>query len=166
MADGSQVISAQREKPEGYVFGRPSAYKPEHCARVIELGQLGYSMARMAADIGVAKQTILNWAKEYPDFLDALSHARTLCQAHWEERGYGGLENKNFNTPLYLGSMKSMFREEYGDRSINEIVGADGGAIQVNDTSIDARKVAFMLGRAVGRAESKPTVELNSIESR
>jgi len=145
MADGSEPVRRER--------GRPSLFKPEYCDTVIELGKQGYSKARMAAHFDVAKQTIDQWAKDYPDFSDALTRARTLCQAHWEHRGYGGLENKNFNTPLYIGSMKSMFREDYMDRSSTEITGKDGEAIEVKDATADARRVAFMLGRAVGRAE-------------
>lgn len=161
MADGSQVF----DKPK-HPGGRPSDYKSEYCKVLIELGAEGYSKARMAAHFGVAKQTIDNWAKDYPEFLDALTRARTLSQSWWEREAQTGLKNRDFNAGIWDKSVKSMFREDYTDRSINEIVGADGGAIHVNDTSIDARKVAFMLGRAVGRAESKPTVELNSIESR
>ena len=148
MADGS-LAPVQEHRGRG----RPSLYKPEFCETVIDLGKQGYSKARMAAHFDVAKQTIDQWAKDYPEFSDALSQARTHAQAHWEERGYGGLENKNFNTPLYLGSMKSMFRDDYMDRTATEITGKDGDAIDIKDSSADARKVAFMLGRAVGRAE-------------
>lgn len=146
MADG--VTSVDKRPP-----WRPTAYKPEHCETVIELGRMGYSRARMAAHIGVAKQTLDNWAAANPDFLAAYTHAKTLAQAHWEQRGYSGLDDRNFNSPLYLGTMKSMFRDDYMDRSVNEIVGKDGEAIEVKELGSDARAVAFMLGRAVGRAE-------------
>lgn len=165
MADGNVTITA-KEKPPGYVFGRPAVYRAEFCDRIIELGKLGYSQAQMAADLGVSKQTITDWAKSHDDFSDALTLARTYSQSWWEMKAQTGLEDRNFNAAIWDKSVKSRFREDYTDRSINEIVGADGGAIQVNDQSIDARKVAFMLGRAIGRAESTPTIELDSIESR
>lgn len=153
MADGTSPVIASRP------IGRPPVYTTDVCARIVELGKLGYSQARMAADIGVSKQTITDWAKSHPEFSDALTLARTLSQAYWEERGHNGLENRNFNTPLYLGSMKSMFRDDYMDRSVSEIVGKDGEAIEIKDSGADARRVAFMLGRAVGRAESKKSTE-------
>lgn len=105
--------------------GRPTKYRPEYCETIIELGRMGYSKARMAAHFDVAKTTIDNWAADFPEFLDALSRATTLAQAHFEEKGYTNLGERNFNTPLFLGLMKSMFKEDYQDRSVNEIVGKD-----------------------------------------
>lgn len=158
MADGSLPITDKPKHPGG----RPPTYRPEFCDRIIELGRLGYSQARMAADIGVSKQTITDWAKQHGEFSDALTHARTLSQAHWEEKGYNSLDNKNFNVPLYLGSMKSMFRDDYMDRSVNEVVGKDGGPLEVTDSSTDARAIAFMLGRAIGRQEKAAEKESHS----
>jgi hypothetical protein len=107
----------------------------------------------MAADIGVCKATITQWAQKHPAFSNALARARTLSQAHWEEKGYTNLAERNFNTPLYLGSMKSMFRDDYMDRTASEITGKDGGPIQteaINDVEA-ARRIAYALGKAVGR---------------
>lgn len=133
--------------------GRTPDYDPKFCKTVIELGREGYSKARMAAHIGVAKQTIDNWAKVNPEFLDALSRARTLSQAWWEQEAQGGLKNRDFNAGIWDKSVKSMFRDDYTDRTVNEIVGKDDGAIEIKDSNADARRVAFMLGRAIGRAE-------------
>lgn len=155
MADGTAIV--EKRKP-----WRPSDYKPEHCETVIELGRMGYSRARMAAHIGCAKQTLDNWAAANTDFLAAYTHAKTLAQAHWEQRGYSGLDDRNFNSPLYLGTMKSMFRDDYMDRSVQEIVGKDGEAIEIKDNSTDARRVAFMLGRAVGRQEKASAAKSDS----
>lgn len=153
----SNTAVATKEKPPGYVFGRPPDYRPEFCDRIIELGKLGYSQARMAADIGVAKSTITEWAKSHPDFSNALARARTLSQAWWEQEAQTGLKNREFNAGIWDKSVKSMFREDYTDRTINEVVGKDDGAIEIKDTGADARRVAFMLGRAVGRAEKAKT---------
>lgn len=109
----------------------------------------------MAADLDVAKATITEWAKQHADFSNALSRARTLSQAWWEAQAQSGLENRDFNAGIWDKSVKSMFREDYTDRTVNEIVGKDDGAIEIKDSSTDARKVAFMLGRAVGRAEKQ-----------
>lgn len=107
----------------------------------------------MAAHFGVSKQSIADWAKQNPEFSDAITRAMTLSQAHLEEKGYTNLGERNFNTPLYLGMMKSMFRDDYTDRTVNEIVGKDDGAIEIKDAGADARKIAFMLGRAMGRLD-------------
>lgn len=153
MADGS--VPQVKQKPEGYVFGRPAIYRGEFCERIIELGALGFSQAQMAADIGVAKATITQWAQQHPDFSNALSHARTLSQAWWEREAQSGLRDRDFNAGIWDKSVKSRFREDYTDRSITEHVGKDGEAIEIKDSSADARKVAFMLGRAMGRMDKQ-----------
>lgn len=161
MAKAKECTKPKVEKDPAKV-GRPPVYRVEFCDRIVELGKLGYSQARMAADIGVAKATITMWAKEYPEFLNALTRARTYSQAWWESQGHDGLKNREFNTPLYVASMKSMFREDYTDRTINEIVGKDDGAIEIKDSGSDARKVAFMLGRAIGRQEKAKAEKIES----
>lgn len=153
MADGS-VHLPERPKHPG---GRPSLYRVEYCDTVIELGKQGYSKARMAAHFDVAKQTIDQWAKDHAEFSDALTRARTHSQSWWENEAQSGLKNRDFNAGIWDKSVKSMFREDYQDRSTLEHVGKDGEAIEIKDSSIDARRVAFMLGRAVGRAQKAKT---------
>lgn len=103
--------------------GRPPDYKSEFCRLIIELGREGYSQARMAAAIGVSKQTITDWAKRHTEFSDALTRARTLSQAWWEEKAQAGLGNREFNAAIWDKSVKSMFRDDYTDRTINEQTG-------------------------------------------
>lgn len=157
MADG-----AIKEKPEGYVFGRPAIYRPAFCERIIELGKLGYSQAQMAADIGVAKATITQWAQKHDDFSNALMHARTLSQAWWEREAQDGLRDRDFNAGIWDKSVKSRFREDYTDRTVSEIVGKDDGEIKISDGGADARRVAFMLGRAIGRQEAAASEKSDS----
>ena len=151
------AVAHSKDRPSGYVTGRPPTYRPEFCERIIELGKLGYSQARMAAALDVSKQTITDWAKRHVEFSDALSRARTYAQSWWEQEAQTGLKNREFNAGIWDKSVKSMFREDYTDRTINEVVGKDDGAIEIKDTGADARRVAFMLGRAVGRAEKAKT---------
>jgi transposase len=157
MADG--VVSVEKPKHPG---GRPPDYRPEFCDRIIELGKLGYSQAQMAAELDVAKCTITYWAKVHPEFLNALERARTYSQSWWEMKAQSGLESRDFNAALWDKSVKSRFREDYTDRTINELVGKDDGAIEFKDNGADARKVAFMLGRAVGRAEKAKAEQSDS----
>lgn len=103
--------------------GQPTKYRPEYCETIVELGRMGYSKARMAAHFDVAKATIDNWADQHPEFLNALSRARTYAQCWWEREAQEGLKNREFNASLWDRSMKSMFREDYTDHNVNEIVG-------------------------------------------
>ncbi len=146
-------MSETKQADEPKKTGRPPVYRDEFCARIIEFGKEGYSQARMAAALNVSKQTITDWAKQHQTFSDALMRARTYSQSWWEEKAQAGLADRNFNAAIWDKSVKSMFREDYTERSVTELVGKDDGAIEFKDASLDARRVAFMLGRAVGRQE-------------
>jgi transposase-like protein len=157
----SDVIKLAEPKAK-HAGGRPPDYRPEFCERIIELGKLGYSQARMAADLDIAKATINLWASKYPEFMNALTRARTHSQAWWEREAHGGLKNREFNAAIWDKSVKSMFREDYTDRTVNEMVGKDGEELKLSDSSDAARAIAFMLGRAVGRQEKASEKENHS----
>jgi len=110
--------------------GRPTAYRPEYCERVIEMGKKGYSPAQMCAEFDVSRQTIDNWADANPIFLEALSRARVHAQAWWEKKGMEGLESDKFNAQVWKKSMEARFREDYTDtRKIDATVTTHEGAL-------------------------------------
>lgn len=164
MADGSTPSKPKARSNGKHPGGRPPIYKAEFCQTVIELGKKGYSQARMAAHFGVAKQTIVDWSRTQPEFTDALARARAYSQNWWEHQAQLGLKDKNFNAPLWDKMVKSMFREDYDRPDRIEHTGKDGGAIETldKDPGSAARKIAFMLGRAVGRQERKEDAEPKS----
>lgn len=102
-----------KEKPAGYVFGRPTLYDPSYCEKVIEWGKLGKSRTWMAANLGVARETLDNWADAQPDFLDALSRAKALEQAYWEDAGHDGMTSDKFNSGVWSKSMAARFPKEW-----------------------------------------------------
>ena len=59
------------DKPEGYVFGRPTLYKPEFCQMLINHMSQGLSYETFAGVVGVSKQTLYDWEKKNENFLDA-----------------------------------------------------------------------------------------------
>lgn len=67
--------------------GRPSTYHPKFCNRVIELGSKGKSKTQIAAAIGVEGATLYRWANEHGQFRDALTRAKELELAWWENAG-------------------------------------------------------------------------------
>lgn len=96
--------------------GRPSAYDPAYCVKVVELGKAGKSKAQMAAHFDVSRQTIDNWASDYPDFLEALNRAMAHCQAWWEDKGAEGMEKPGFNAAVWKKSVEARFRDDYTER--------------------------------------------------
>jgi hypothetical protein len=71
-------------KPEGYKFGRPTEYRPEYCDLVRQEMAKGISVSAFAGIIGVARATVFQWIKTFPDFSDAVSRAQAAQQLAWE----------------------------------------------------------------------------------
>jgi hypothetical protein len=111
-------------------MGRPTGYRSEYCERVIELGAAGKSKAQMAAILGVCRQTLDNWTKAEPDFLDAITRARDLALAWWEDKAQDNLLTSGFQTPLWSRSMAARFPDDYTERKQTELTGANGGPIK------------------------------------
>jgi len=97
--------------------GRPTDYRPEFCERVLELGREGKSHAQIAANLGVARKTLYEWQERYPEFGDAMTHARDLSQAWFEDMGQTGLVMQGFNASLWAKQVSCRFREDYTDAS-------------------------------------------------
>lgn len=104
--------------------GRPTDYRPEYCDKVIEWGKLGKSKTWMAAEIGISKQTLYDWEKAHPEFLDATTCAITMSQRWWEDAGQNGMTANLFNSTVWAKNMAARFRDEWTERQ--EIGGMDG----------------------------------------
>jgi len=107
-------------------IGRPSKYDPAYCDRIVELCGQGKSLAQVAHAFGVARQTLDNWAAANPDFLEALSRAKTAEQAWWEEAGQSGLFLDKFNAAVWKKSVEARFRDDYTERKQTELSGSIG----------------------------------------
>ena len=104
------------EKPEGYVFGRPTKYHPDMCDQAIEFGRLGKSKAWIAATFGVCKRTVQTWEAEYPDFLAAMALAKTLEQQWWEDKGQDNLDAQSFQSSMWNRSMAARFPDDWREK--------------------------------------------------
>lgn len=135
-------------------MARPTSYLPEYCEQVIELGKEGKSKAQMAAHLGICRQTLDNWCSQFPEFMDAITHARTFAQAWWEERARASLDNRNFNAALWAKSMSARFPDEYSDRSRLELTGKDGGPVETKSESNVAAEIASVLALAQQRKDT------------
>lgn len=111
-------------------MARPSSYDPAYCDAVIAWGEQGKSVTWMAAELDVSKQTLHNWAAEFPEFLDALTRAKAKAQKWWEDAGQAGLAMPGFNGSVYAKSMAARFPEDWRDNKAVELTGANGGPVQ------------------------------------
>ncbi len=120
--------------------GRPSLYSAEYCELVIDLGRQGKSKAQMAAHIGVARNTLDNWAADFPEFLSALDRARDYAMAWWEDQAQSGIwAGKAFNAQAWSRSMAARFPADYRENSKLELSGPNDGPIQIDDGEAAAR---------------------------
>lgn len=137
-------------------MARPTEYRPEYCNTAIEQGKLGKSKAQIASVIGVSRNTLDNWAKEHPEFLSAIAHARDLALAWWEDQAQRGLwetpEGERLNPQLWSRSMAARFPEDYRENSRMELTGKDGGPLEISDTE-RAAKIAAILASAQTRKD-------------
>lgn len=116
--------------------GRPTDYRPEYCERVIELGRLGMSVVEMAADIGVARNTLEQlWPAANPEFLQALTHARECSQAWWESMGRTNLtmppQTGQFQASVWSRSMAARFPKDWREKNETAHTGPDGGPLEI-----------------------------------
>lgn len=110
--------------------GRPSKYKPEYCEQVLALGREGKSEAQISRDIDVPRSTMRDWAEKHDDFRQALTRAKDLSQAWWEDAAQNGEANSTIGPAIWKHSMNCRFREDYADRVSQEHSGPGGGPIQ------------------------------------
>lgn len=113
-------------------MARPTDYDPDYCAKAIDLGRAGKSRAYIAAQFGVARQTLHNWEAAHPEFLDAMEYARDLAQAWWEDKGQDGLTQQGFNASIWSRSMAARFSDDWREVKATEHSGPGGKPIEHN----------------------------------
>lgn len=138
---------AKKEQPEAAPakrpVGRPSLYRPEYCDVAIEIGRKGGGPLLIAAEIGVLRENLYDWAKVHPEFSTALKKAKELEQIWWENKGLEGLNAERFNAQVWKISMQARFRDDYTERKVTELTGKDGAPIQTESrATIDATQLS------------------------
>jgi len=119
----SNTIGAAVQDHPSKGKGRPTLYKPEYCEKVIQWGKEGKSRTWIAATLDTSRETLDNWAKANPDFLDALSRAKAHEQRWWEDKGQEGLTSDKFNGGVWSKSMAARFPAEWRDNSKVTVAG-------------------------------------------
>ena len=98
------------------------------------------------ADIGAgSRETIDNWKKRHPEFLDAMTRARDLALAWWERKGLENAGNRDFNSNLYRIIMMARFGQDgYREKQVVETV-QGGSGIDVGQLTPAEREVLAAL---------------------
>ena len=95
---------------ESNKVGRPTEYKPEYIEELLRYAQTGKSYRAFAGFIGVSHQTLYDWEKKHPEFLDAKQRFVSMSQDWWEEQAIQSLfDSTGFNTKVWTLYMKNRF---------------------------------------------------------
>lgn len=99
-------------------MARPSLYDPDYCERVIEHCRDGSSLTSFAAEIGVCRDTVSEWASAHEEFSVAVKRAKTVCAAWWERQAREGAsgKDKDVNPTLCIFGLKNMAPEDWRER--------------------------------------------------
>jgi transposase-like protein len=117
--------------------GRPSDYDPSYCEVAIELGKQGKSTEAIGARIGVGTATLYRWRDKHEEFREALELAKEYELEWWEEVAMKHmLEEKDqpkLNASIWTRSMSARFPKKYRESIKQEITGAEGGPLQIQE---------------------------------
>ena len=94
-----------------------------------ELSRMGLyigSPTQIAREFNVVRQTLDNWATEHKEFFNALTQARELALAAWEDKADTGIEMQGFHHGLWGRIMAARFPDDYRENSRHELTGAGG----------------------------------------
>lgn len=96
--------------------GRPTKYKEHYCDLIIEHMSEGASITSFAAEIGVARSTIDEWASNYPEFSGAVKIGKAKCASWWEKLGRNNAITGDGNATLVIFGLKNMAPEDFRDK--------------------------------------------------
>lgn len=103
--------------------GRPTKYRPEYCQKLVDHMSQGYSYESFPAVVKVSLQTIYDWEKANPDYLEAKKRAFVESRLFWERIGIegavGGLEK--FNATAWIFTMKNRFHWRDRHETVTEV---------------------------------------------
>lgn len=156
-------------------MGRPPEAVPQDKAKAIcEWISLGNTLRQWCRDNDIHYSTVYLWMEKDKDFAQRFAHARDVghdaiadecleiidtepemaesfsqsgSSKHRDSAHIGWLKNR---AEMRLKLLAKWNPKKYGDKTMTEVTGADGGAIQIDDTE-RAAKLQSILAAATAR---------------
>lgn len=112
-----------------------SKYTPDMPERLLAIMSEGKSIKQAAKELGVCRETINEWAHQYPEFMAAKNKGKEYAEAYWEDIGQKGAKGvlAKFNAPAWMYYMKCRFKEEWVESNNQKIELVDGVKRMTND---------------------------------
>lgn len=100
-----------------------SKYTPDKGAILIELMSDGKSAVQVAKEFGISRNTLDNWAKEYPEFKEAYTQGKTAFEAYMVDMGMKGAKGilAKFNFPAWAKLISACCRGDWIESSKIEL---------------------------------------------
>lgn len=111
--------------------GRPSEYKPEYAEELIRLMKEGLSLTAAAAEIGVWRQRVYQWAEENQELADAIKRGQALRTNFLEKRMLSADSGPVVTSSIF--ALKNSAPDEWRDKVEQTHSGPDGGPIQTDN---------------------------------
>lgn len=95
-------------------------YKPEFCKMLIEHMAEGLSYKAFCSVAKVNLDTLYDWEKRHPEWLEAKKEALQHCRITWEKIGKAGATGqiKNFSAAAWIFNMKNRFPDEWRETTV------------------------------------------------
>lgn len=124
--------------------GAPIKYRPEYCEEIVEFCAQGFSLTAFAGKIRVARSTIQEWCKNFPEFGDACQAAKAAAAFKWEERA--GRVGENGGGPgtaqIVIFNLRNFASDDFKDKVSHEHSGPDGQPMRTITTAMTAKEAA------------------------
>lgn len=137
-------------KPTGRPVGRPSKYSDDIAERIFEEMASGKDLVEICmADDMPNRATVYRWQVDRPEFAALYARAREALadfEFYRAKKLADECSEENVNSArvklnhLQWRIMK-VSPKNYGDKTRSEITGADGGPIEMQATTVDARQL-------------------------
>lgn len=104
--------------------GRPTKYDPAYCEQIIACMARGYSKTAFAGEIGVSRDTVVEWAKVHDEFSVAVKIAEAARVKHLETGLLMGETGPKVTS--FIFALKNADPQEWRDKQEREISGSLG----------------------------------------
>ena len=99
-----------KSKREKKVRGEPLKYKQKYCIKLIEMMAEGKDKTTIGAEMGITYSNLVLWEKKYPEFGEAMRIGKQLSARWWLEVGRINLNNRGFNSTLWVMNMNNRLK--------------------------------------------------------
>ena len=117
-------------------MSRPRKYSKAWHDKAIALGKQGASLAEIAAELNVSRQTLWRECERNPEFCNAIEQAKLFAQAYLERAAIDGAMgiNKDINGPLLLKVLQCRFPEHWTPTSHYQVDKTETVTIDAKET--------------------------------